>query len=598
MASETDVTEDTAIQDRSTLSIPDQSLAEWFTERAAEYSDLPALQYRENGEFVEMSYADVLEEARTIAGGLQDLGIDPGDRIALRAETRHEWALVEVAALLSGAILVPVYTTFSPADAAYVIEDASATVLVDEASDVEPAVADAVDDVFEITDLPSGTLDGTPGADRDPEGIGVLIYTSGTTGDPKGVKLTHRNIHAELAVLRDITPTLEPGKTGTCYLPLAALAQRMLVFMYWDQGHAPVFLSTDRLVEDLTETEPEIMMGVPRVWRRMYSGILEEAAGTSGLKRSLLQRGIEVAKEYGAGRERDAVSNAMGLKHRVMDWLVYSTLREKLGLSNVEYAVTGAASLDAEVLHFFWGMDVPLIEVYGATETTAVCVGNRIDDFRAGTVGKPVPDTDVRLDSDGEILVRGPMVMDGYWNLPAKTRAAFDDGWYRTGDIGEWNGEYLAVIDRKKFMAVLDTGRNIYPEPIEEALRKSAYVDEALVVADDRKFVGALLQPNFEQLRSYADEEGIEYDDDAVREAEGEIVAVPRDLVDHPDVRAILEREIEAANADLADYETVKEFTVLERSLSVDEGELTPTLKKRRGTIEDNFSEQIEDIYS
>ena len=600
MASEAESTEpeDSEVGGRSEVSVPEMSMATWFTERAREYEHVPAVHYRRDGAFVQETFSEFLSRARSVAGGFQDLGVEPGDRVALHSATRYEWSLMDAAMLLAGAILVPVYTTFSPSDAAYVVEDAGADYLVTDESTVPSAMEDVVEDTFVITDLPEGDLEGTPGTDRDPGSVAALIYTSGTTGDPKGVKLTHRNFLTELTILREFLPSLEPGQRGACYLPLAALAQRIAVYMYWDQGHAPAFMSPDSLVEDLTEIQPEIMVGVPRVWRRMHSGIQDEAADADGIKQSLLETGIDVAKAYGATRGQGSAGSKLRLKHQVMDYLVYSTLREKLGLSNVEYALTGAASIDAEVLHFFWGIDVTLIEIYGATETTAVCVANRIDDLRAGTVGKPVPGTDVKLAEDGEVMVRGPLVMDGYWNLPERTAATFEDGWYLTGDIGEWRGEYLSIVDRKKFFAVLDTGRNLYPDPIEQPLRRSGMIEEAMIVADGRKFVTALVQPNFEQLLAFTDEQGIDYEEAQIRRDGDEVVAVPRALVEHPEVRARIERDIDAVNEDLADFETIEKFTVIERALSVDEGELTPTLKKRRSGIAENFSDRIEAMYA
>lgn len=584
--------------DQAPIEVREGSLAEWFTDRASEYGDLPAAVFRDDGEFVEWSYEDLLNEGRAVAGWLQNLGLEPGDRLAIQSTTRHEWSVLDIAAILSGVVLVPVYTTFRAGDAAYVIEDAGAEYLVAEGTDVAPEIAETVEDVFDVGSLPKGELDGTPGATREGDDLAALIYTSGTTGNPKGVRLTHRNLLAEIAILRYVFPNLEPGRKGTCYLPLASLAQRIMNFKFWDQGHAPVYMSPDSLIEDLVENEPEILLGVPRVWRRMYSGIQEKVAEMSGLKGSLAEWGIDVAREFGSAREQGSCSRRLRSKRVLADRVVHSKLKENLGLSNVEYAVTGAASLDAEILHFFWGMDIPLIEVYGATETTAVCTGNRMDDFRAGTVGKAVPGVDVRLTDDGEVMVRGPIVMDGYWKLPGKTDEVLEDGWYRTGDVGQWDGDYLQIIDRKKFKAVLDTGRNVYPEPIEAALRRSSYVEEVMIVADDRKFVSAVVQPNFEQLLAFADSAGVEYDESDVERHMDDVEAVPAELVEHAAVRDLFEEEIARANEELAEYETVKEFRVIERRLSIDREELTPTLKKRRNTIADHFSDRIEAMYA
>lgn len=584
-------------QGGSTVDVPDRPLAEWITDRANEYGDLPAAIYREDGSFVERTFEQLLAEARAVAGGFQKRGIEPGDRLAIRSSTRYEWSVLDTATMLSGVILVPVYTTFNARDAAYVIEDAGAEYLVNEGEEVPPEIADAVEDVFEIESLPEGDLDGTPGTSRDPEGVAALVYTSGTTGDPKGVKLTHRNVLAELAILADLVPGGEPGKRGTCYLPLAAQAQRAFNHMLWDQGHATVYTTPDTLVADFIATEPQILVGVPRVWRRFKTAVENRVAEIDGIEGSLAEWSLAVAKRYGRAREQGTVPLRLRAQHALADRLFYSEFREDLGLAKAEWGLTGAASLDAEVLHFLWGLNVPLLEVYGATEVTAVCCGNRMEDFQVGTVGKPALGTEIRLADDGEVLVKGPEVFDGYWNLPETTEAAFVDGWYRTGDIGEWRGDYLAIIDRKTFKAVLDTGQNIYPEPVEAELRGSTYVDEAMIVAEDRKFVTALVQPNFEQLLAFADSAAIAYDEGAVERREGEVVAVPSELIEHPDVQELFEREIETANGELAEFETIKKFVLIDRPLSIERDELTPTLKKRRDTISEHFSERIEAMY-
>lgn len=579
--------------------VPKESLAEWFTDRVEAYGDRPAAYVKAGGEYEAVTFDALFEEARAVAGGLRDLGLDPGDRLAVQSETRYEWSVVDVACLLSGVALVPVYPTFSGSQSAYVVENAGAEMLVTETDDVHREVANVTETVLDIADLPRGELEALPGLDRQFEDLATIIYTSGTTGDPKGVELTHRNLRAEMFVLDETLPGFDPGKKGTCFLPLSHVYQRVMNYFLWDSGHAAVFMRPDTLVEDLKATEPHFLGTVPRVYRRMHDGIQDQAAEMNPPKRNLVRWAMGVAERYGRAIEDGGPGLSAGLraKHALADRLVFSTLREQLGLANVEYAITGAASLDARLLHFFWGMDVPLLEVYGATETTGGVTFNRMDSFRAGTVGKPLPETEITLAADGEVLVRGPTVTPGYWKLPEATEESLTDGWYHTGDVGEWDGDFLKIVDRKKHMQVMDTGKNIYSDPIETVLRRQPHVEEVLVEAEGRKFVSALVQPNFGALLAYADDRGIDYDADAVERRDDEVVGVPSTLVEHPDIQALFEDEIEAANDDLADYESVKRFAVISRAFSVEREELTPTLKKRRASIREHFADRLGDMY-
>ncbi|MFB6172309.1 MAG: long-chain fatty acid--CoA ligase [Haloarculaceae archaeon] len=579
--------------------IPEESLAEWFVDRAETYADMPAAYVDDGDGYEPVTFEAFAAEARAVAGGLQDLGLTAGDRLAIQSGTRYEWSVVDVASLLAGVVLVPVYPTFSGPQSAYVIEDAGAAVLVTESADVHREVSNVTETVLDVADLPHGEFDGAPGQGRAPDDLTTLIYTSGTTGDPKGVQLTHRNLRGEMAVLAQTLPEYEPGKRATCFLPLSHIYQRMTNYYAWNDGHSAVFMSPDTLVEDLRATEPHFLATVPRVYRRMHDGVQDQVAEMGAPKANLVRWALGVAEAYGRAIEDGGPGRSPGLraKHALADRLVFSTLREQLGLTNVEFAITGAASLDARLLHLFWGLDVPLLEVYGATETTGGVTFNRMDAFRAGTVGKPLPETEVRLADDGEVLVRGPTVTPGYWNLPEATEASLTDGWYHTGDVGEWDGDFLKIVDRKKHMQVLDTGKNVYSDPIETVLRRQPHVGEVLVEAEGRKFVSALVQPNFGALLTAAAERGVDYDESAVVREDGEVVAVPEALLDHPEIQALFESEIEAANEELADYETVKRFAVISRAFSVERDELTPTLKKRRRDIRDHFADRLDAMY-
>jgi long-chain acyl-CoA synthetase len=582
------------------LTVPEGPLCRWYLDRTEAYADLPAAYVRDGNRFVSTSYAELLTDASAVAGGLLEF-VNPGDRVAIRAETRYEWTVVDLATVLARLVLVPVYPSFSPEQTAFVLKDAGATLVVTEGE--LPLEAEAVvEHVLDVADLPRAAFDAdaAPGLEAADEDIHTLVYTSGTTGMPKGCEITHRNVLAELAMAEEALPDLTAGAVAAAFLPLNHIYQRVSCYNALNQGLGNAYISVPSLVEELGMVRPNTIPSVPRVYRRMYDGLREAVSEESGAKRRIAEWAMSVATEYGRALETGRVGPVLEAKHGLADRLVLSTFRERLGLTDVEYAITGAASIDAEVLYFFFGMGVPLLEGYGATETTAGLTFNRLDDFRPGTVGTPMPGCEVAIAGDGEVLARGPNIMRGYWNNPEATADSIDeDGWYHTGDIGEFDGDHLRIVDRKKRLQVLDTGKNVYPAPVENRLRRSAYIEEAMVVAEGRKYVSALIQPNFGMLLSFADERGIEYDASEVRRDEfDQVIAVPESLVEDPTVEALFDREVADANAHLADYEHVKGFDLLPRALSMDHEELTPTLKKRRHNIEENWQGRIEAMYA
>jgi long-chain acyl-CoA synthetase len=591
------------------LEVPEGPLARWFRDRARAYGNLPAtLRRRPDASadagreaFEETTFEAFYAEAAAVAGGLLET-MEPGDRLGIRAETRYEWSLVDVASVLAGLVLVPVYPSFSPDQARYVLEDAGVGTLVVEE---EPAleVTGAVESVVDIEALPRAAdvdADALPGFDADDDDLATIIYTSGTTGFPKGCELTHRNFLAQLAAVGEIVDS-RPGDTATCFLPLSHVYQRVSNYADWDRGVATVFIEVPRLLDDLGATQPNGFVTVPRVYRRMYDGVRKQVGEAEGPRGRIARWALDVAREYGRAMDGGGTPSAgLRARHAVADRLVFGQLRERLGLSEVRFAITGAASIDAELLRFLWGVGVPVLEGYGATETTAGGTLNRPGAMRAGTVGPPLPGIEVGIAEDGEVLVRGPQVFRGYWNDPEATDGAIDaDGWYHTGDVGEFDGDYLRIVDRKKRLQVLDTGKNVYPAPIETALRRSPYIDEAMVVGEGRKFVTALVVPNFDMVLSLAEERDLPVDEAGVeRDDDGTAVAVPTALLDHEAVRDLLQSEVDAVNDGLADYERVKRIAVVERSFSVQAEELTPTLKKRRDTITEHFEERIEELYA
>lgn len=580
------------------LSTPPGPMARWFLDQVDAHGDRPAALTREGSTFEAHTFEAVHREARQVAGGLLEVGLDPGDRVAVRSGTRYEWTVVDVATYLAGLVLVPIYPTFGPSQAVHVIEDAEASVLVAE-GEVDDDIEAAVGTVVPIDDLPRVEPDALEGVDRADDDVATIIYTSGTTGLPKGCALSHENLLAATNMVTERLP-IKTESVGTCFLPLSHALQRLAVYVLWNDGSAVAYMHVDDLKDELTELHPNVFYTVPRVFRRMFDSIQDEVASMSGPKRRLVSWANDVAMDYGRAlsENHEDPSALLELKHGLADRLVFSKLREQLGFTDIQYAVTGAASIDADILYYFWGLGVPVLEGWGATEVTAPGTMNRPDAFKPGTVGSPLSGVDVKLADDGELLARGPNVMQGYWRNDEATEEVIVDGWYHTGDLAEIDDDgFVTIVDRKKQIAVLDTGKNVVPSRVENELTKQRYVAEAMIVAEGRKFVSALVQPNYEALVEFGRELGHEVGE-TTEDDSGEIVSIDRALLETPEVQSLFESEIAAANEGLVEYEQVGKFELLERALSVENEELTPTLKKRRSTIQDHFEDRIESMYN
>jgi len=583
------------------VEVPDGTLAAWFEEQVAEHGDETAALVRSGEAFEHVTFEEFYEDARAVGAGLLATGLEPGDRVAIRSETRYEWSVVDLGCVLAGLILVPVYPTFTTDQARYVLEDVSASVLVDEDADaVDPTVAAVVEAVYDIADLPEDEADSLPGTERGHRDITTVIYTSGTTGRPKGCKLTNRNILATMEILDTLYDVPDSAEYGTAFLPLSHSYQRLGNYNAWNKGMGIAFMTIDSLAEELKLVEPSTVAAVPRLWERIHDKIRQQAEEEGGVKLRLFEWAYDVAVAYGkATTDGGSAGPLLSAKHAVADRLVLSSIREELGLGRIVFSNTGGASIDPELLYFYLGAGITLLEGYGATEVTTPAAVTSQDRIRPGAVGPPVPGVDIKIDDNGEILVRGPNVFDGYWDNDAATERAMDGEWYRTGDAGSFDeAGFLRVEGRIDAVEVLDTGKNVRPETIEDALVRSQHVSGAIAIAQDRKFVSALLEPNYEAVLEFADREGIDYDESGVeRDDMDEVTAVPGDLLADERVQALFDDAVTTANEGLSKYERVKAYSVLDRAFSVEREELTPTLKKRRGTIKEHFADRIEAMY-
>ena len=572
------------------------------------------LRWKQGGTWREMSYQELLSRVQALSLGLADLGVRPGDRVAIISENRPEWAITDYACLTARCADVPIYPTLPAKQVEYILRDSNAVAVF--ASNGEllekaqagrarlPALRHVIafdaalagGDVLSFDSvLERGRrLDGRAAAWRAealrvvPDDLATQIYTSGTTGEPKGVMLTHRNITTNVVAGIRILP-LTPDDECLSFLPLSHIFERMA-------GHYCMMLagtlinyasSIDAVAAEMLECRPTVVLSVPRLFEKIYARVLEGAMSGSALKRAIFtwarRKGEQWVDRSLAGRP---VPPLLALQHRIAHSLVFSKLHARVG-GRLRFFVSGGAPLSPEIARFFFAAGLPILEGYGLTETSPVISVNGPGRTRLGTVGKVLPGVEVKIAEDGEILTRGPHVMKGYYNKPEDTAAAVDaDGWFHTGDIGMLDAEgYLSITDRKKDLIVTAGGKNIAPQPIEELAKSSKFVSNAVMLGDKRRFPIMLVVPDFGHLRAWATHKRIAADGNAA-------------LLDLPEVREKLDREVKKTLRDLAHFEIPKKLLLLPTEFSIDGGELTPKMSVRRRVVEKRYEKEIEQLYA
>jgi long-chain acyl-CoA synthetase len=550
---------------------------------AAERHDGAALKYKAGDDWEELSYADFGKVVREVAKGLIALGIEPGDRVAILSDTKADWTIADFGALCAGAVVVPVYHTSSADEAKHVLSDSGSRLIFCENEDL----LDTVREVWDDTDLEHAvlfegeadnaiTLDElrSKGEDVDDDEVQrrlenissddlfTIIYTSGTTGAPKGCELTHGHYRADMDALEEL---VEFGEETIVFvfLPLAHALTRITEMLTIDVGGTLAFWQgdKDKLIDDLQAVKPTHFPAVPRIFEKIYAQAKSKAGG--GLKEKVLEKAIDVGlKVREHERKGEEPGPILKKEYELADKQILSKVRELFG-GRVEIALTGAAPVAKEMLEFFYACDVLILEGYGATETSAVVTVNQVDDFRFGTVGKALPNTEIKTTEEGEVLVKGPQVFRGYRNREEDTRESLDDdGWFHTGDLGELDDDgFLKITGRMKDIIVTSSGKNVTPSNIENKLSDHPKIEHAVVFGDDRPYLVALIVPDGE------------IDEDEAQEA------------------------IDEANEEFAKIEQIKKFVIADRSLSQDEDELTPTMKVKRNKVYENFQEQIDGLY-
>ncbi len=578
---------------------------------AARRPDDPAYFVKQGGIWQPTSWRRCQAEVQLAARAFADFGVGPGSSVGLLGFNRPPWTLGALAAMATGGAAAGVYTTNAPSQVAYVLAHAEAAVVVVENGEQWRKVEQVLDQLPALRRVVVMEEDETPDdplaiswrqllehggslseellqarrAALDPDQLASLIYTSGTTGPPKGVMLSHANLLDTSRICAGLLAARATDR-ALSYLPLAHIAEQMLSIHVPTYAGYPVYYaeSIERMLDNLKEVRPTVVFGVPRVWERMQTALSERMAGTRGIKARLVSWAMWVAQRSAEARNRGLDPGAwLGLRERLAERLVQRKVKRALGLDQARICASGAAPIAAEVLHFLAGLGIVIHEVYGQSEGCGPTTWNRPGKTRFGTVGPPLPEVEVRLAADGEVWVRGPNVFLGYLKEEAATAEVLDaDGWLHSGDLGVFADGFLSITGRKKEIMITSGGKNIAPNNIESALKQIELVGDAVLIADGRKFISALLTLDPDRAADLATKLGVEVEE----------------LPTHVEVERQLAAGLAEVNSHLAKVEQVKVIRVLPRSLSLEAGELTPTLKVKRRVVEENWAVVIDSIYA
>ncbi len=587
--------------------VPESTLTDLFFEAVDRFGGAAALQrFESEDSIVDISYDDALETVRRVSAGLATRGIQRGDRVAILSENRPEWALADYGCLCSGVIVVPIYPTLTAPQLAYILGDSEARLVFvsdeEQAEKVREAGAELPSMPQVVTFDATSVVDTVPWSlflEVEPEGdvaafraralearphdVATVLYTSGTTGTPKGVMLTHNNVASNVRASCMILPIADTDNTIS-FLPLSHILQRMVDYLFFWTGCTIGYpRSLETLIVDLKKLEPTVVVSVPRIYEKIYNGVMS----AEGFKKKLINWAAGVADRVAdlrlAGKE---ASGLLALQYSVADKLVFSKVKTAVG-GRLRFFVSGGGPLAPTLNRFFYSIGLTILEGYGLTETSPVTNVNTVENFRIGAVGKPIPSTEVKIAEDGEILVRGPQVMKGYYKKPELTAEVIDaDGWFATGDIGEIDADgFLSITDRKKDIIVTAGGKNVAPQPVENLLATHGLVEQVVMVGDRRKHPSVLVVPAFGPLESWARGEGIAW---SSRE----------DLLSNKAVIAHMESELFGMLGAFASYEQPKKLALLAEEFTVENGMLTPTLKVKRRVVQEQLDDLIDRLYS
>ena len=564
----------------------------------------PAYLVQDGDEWRPFSWTDAAERVESYANGLLSLGVRKGDAFAILGSSRVEWALFDFALGSVGAIGAAIYANSSPKDAGYILAHSeSIGVLCEDETQrakVESVRGDAPDlrHVLTYADLEDLAARGRAYAAEHPNALSeaaarieendlfTYIYTSGTTGPPKGCMISHRNYYAMVAVVDDLPSFTGPEDTMLLYLPLAHNFGRLMHLSGAYVGYAIAFLPDPlQAAAALPAVKPTVFPSVPRVYEKIHTAVVAKFDAETGAKRKLIDWALDVGRRVSALRRAgEPVPRSLLLQHRLADRLVYAKVKDRLG-GRLRLAISGGAPLSAEIAEFFHAIDILLVEGYGLTECTTAASTNTHEVFRFGTVGRALPGTELKLAEDGELLIRSETVFQGYYKDPAATAEVLDaDGWLRSGDIAEIDADgFVTITDRKKDIIVTAGGKNVAPQNLENDLKASKFISQAMVVGDRQPYIAALITLDPDALPVWAEERGLPTDMETLARSD--------------EVRALVQEIVDGVNADRSRYEQVKRFTILPRDFTMDDDELTPTLKLKRRVVAQHFGPELVELY-
>lgn len=591
------------------------TVVEMFKKRVEASGPRPAYFIKKEERWEPTTWEQFRQRAREVALGLMTLGLQKGDTVSILGNTRPEWVISDMGAICAGGVTVGIYQTNTAEQAEYIVKDSGSRVVFvenqeqldkilkvrgnleglthiivwDEYSTREDAGILSLQDVAEkgrqYAEENQAVLDQRQSSVA-PEDTAILIYTSGTTGPPKGSIITHKNIMAELRALEQVLPFREEA-TNVAFLPMAHVAEHVVGFMNRVSTGCVTYYaeSLDKLIENTQEVKPTIFGSVPRIFEKVHTAVLAQVENAKPAKKKIFNWAMKVGHEVGTRKQKkEPIPLGLKIKHKLADTLVHRKLRKIFG-GRVEFFLTGAAPIPLEILEFFHAAGMSIIELYGLTEATGASNANTIDNFKFGTVGPAIPGAEVKIAEDGEILIRGDIVFKGYLNREEETRETIKDGWLYTGDIGAIDEDgFLRITDRKKNIIVNAYGKNISPSNIENLIKTDPLISQVLVHGDQRNFLSALITLDPEESVKVAREWGIQFED-------------PAELATNAQIVEAVQKAVDGANEQLARVEQVKKFTILPRDFSVEEGEITPTLKVKRKEVESKYKTALDQMY-
>ena len=590
-----------------------ETLSQLFLNTIKSYPKDDLMLYKEEGRYVPISTEEFANRVKYFSLGLKDLGNEAGDKLIIFSTNRPEWIMADIANLCLGGITVPIYPTLVPEQVKYIINDSDAKVVVCSNQElwqkIEAVKAELTKVRHYITFLseaPEGVLTFAEILERGkkidqenpelfeklalevkPDDLASIIYTSGTTGVPKGVMLTHSNFISNVMTCSSLLPFSDKDTTLS-FCPLSHVMEKTVSFAYLYKGCTIGYaesMDALALAENFLEVKPHIMVLVPRILEKLYSKVIDNVLSSSPLKRKIFFWASKVGKKYGMKKlHRQSISRWLRFKKNIAYKLVFSKIIEKTG-GRIRFFISGSAPLSKDIGEFFYGIGLVVLEGYGLTETSPVISLSTFENMKFGAVGKPIPGVEVKIAEDGEILTRGPHVMKGYYKMEEETKEVFEGGWFHTGDVGHLDEDsFLVITDRKKDIIVTAGGKNVAPQPIENTLKTNPYISDVIIVGDRRKFISALIVPNFEKLEEYTKSNNIPYENQS-------------DLVKKEEIVNFILGEVDRNTPNFASYEKIKKIILLDREFEIEKGEITPTFKVKRNVIEKKYNDLIDALY-